>query len=203
MRFEWQHHGSTHVHGLAWLSGVPNVEQIVADGADTAKEEPIRYYVDKSVTTLNPAISPDGSNTDEAPPPKTNSHICNQPCAGIEDFNQDLTDLIATCQHTQCSAAYCLRTCDGQPKCRLGYPKQLQPETTLVTEDEELELLTEQNKGLVNSFNPVQLSAWCANVDIQYRVVIAICYKSGQAQPQHPVSVMVQFGCYRGPTLPD
>ena len=55
MRFEWQHHGSPHVHGLAWLSGAPDVEQIVADGIDTSKEELIRY-VDKIMTTLNPAI---------------------------------------------------------------------------------------------------------------------------------------------------
>ena len=33
--------------------------------------------------------------------------------------------------------------------------------------------------------------------------VIAICYKSGQAQPNLPVSVKVQFDSYRGPTLPD
>ena len=33
--------------------------------------------------------------------------------------------------------------------------------------------------------------------------VIAICYKSGQAPPNLPVSVMVQFDCYRGPTLHD
>ena len=97
MRFEWQHHGSPHVHGLAWLSGAPDVEQIVADGADTAKEELIRY-VDKIVTTLNPAILPDGSNTDDAPTPKTNPHICNKPYDRIEDFNQDLADLVATCQ---------------------------------------------------------------------------------------------------------
>ena len=142
MRFEWQHRGSPHVHGLAWLSGVPNMEQIVADGTDTAKEELIRY-VDKIVTTLNPAILPDESNADETPPPKTNPHICNQPYAGIQDFNRDLTDLIATCQrHTWCSAAYCLRTRDGLQKCRFGYPKPLQPETTLVIEDGEPELLT-------------------------------------------------------------
>ena len=78
MRFECQHRGSPHVHGLAWLSGAPDVEQIVADGADTAKEELIRY-VDKIVTTLNPVILPDGSNTDDAPTPKTNPHICNKP----------------------------------------------------------------------------------------------------------------------------
>ena len=33
--------------------------------------------------------------------------------------------------------------------------------------------------------------------------VIAICYKSSQAPPNLPVSVMVQFDCYRGPTLHD
>ena len=65
MHFEWQHCGSPHVHGLAWLSGAPNMEQIVApaDGAGTTKEELIKY-VDKIVTTLNPAILPAGSNAD-------------------------------------------------------------------------------------------------------------------------------------------
>ena len=33
--------------------------------------------------------------------------------------------------------------------------------------------------------------------------VIAICYKSGQAPPNLPVSVMVRFDSYQGPTLPD
>ena len=181
MRFEWQHRGSPHVYGLAWLSGASDVEQIVADGTDTAKEELIRY-VDKIVTTLNPAILPDGSNSHDAPTPKTSPHICNKSYAKIEDFNQDLTDLVATCQrHTRCSAAYCLRTSNGQQKCRFGYPKPLQPETTLVTENGEPELLTTRNDGLVNSFNPVQLSAWRANVDMQYCVsrhkVIEYCAK--------------------------
>ena len=33
--------------------------------------------------------------------------------------------------------------------------------------------------------------------------VVAICYRGGQAPPNLPVSVMVRFGSYRGPTLPD
>ena len=97
MCFEWQHHCSPHVHGLAWLSGATDMEQIVADGIDTSKEELIRY-VDKIMTTLNPAILPDGSNAEDAPPPKTSPHICNKPYDRVEDFNQDLADLIATCQ---------------------------------------------------------------------------------------------------------
>ena len=134
------------------------------------------------MSTTNPAILPDGSNVDDAPLPKTNPHICNLPYAEVEDFDQDLADLIATCQrHTRCSAAYCLRTNNGQQKCRFGYPKPLQPETALVTEDGEPVLLTARNDGLINSFNPVQLSAWRANVDMQYCVsrhkVIEYCAK--------------------------
>ena len=48
-------------------------------------------------------------------------------------------------------------------------------------EDGEPELLTARNDGLVNSLNPVQLSAWRANVDMQYCVfchkVIKYCAK--------------------------
>ena len=85
------------------------------------------------------------SNADNAPPPKTNPRICNRPYAEVEDFDQDLTDLVATCQrHTRCSAAYCLRTRNGQQKCRFGYPKPLQLETALVTDDGEPALLTAQ-----------------------------------------------------------
>ena len=29
--FEWQHHGSPHVHGLAWLLDAPDVEQVLTN----------------------------------------------------------------------------------------------------------------------------------------------------------------------------
>ena len=126
--------------------------------------------------------------------PKRSPHICNKAYEKIADFNQDLTDLVATCQrHTCCSAAYCLWTCDSQQKCHFGYPKPLQPETTLVTENGEPELLITRNDGLVNSFNPVHLSAWHANVDMQYCVsrhrVIEYCAKyATKCEPRsHPM----------------
>ena len=162
------------MHGLAWLPDAPDVEHILASSdanlTDAAKEALIQH-VDRIVSTRNLAVLPDGSNSDDAPLPKTNPHICSQPYVEVEDFDQDLADLVATCQrHTRCSAAYCLRTRNGQQKCRFGYPKPLQPETALVTEDGEPALLTGRNDGLINSFNPVQLSAWRANVDMQYCV---------------------------------
>ncbi len=182
LRFEWQHRGSPHVHGLAWLKDAPDVEAILASHEDGSEDDLVQY-VDRIVTTLNPAVQPDGSNIDDAPAPKTDPHICNQPYADVQDLDQDLADLVATCQrHTRCSAAYCLRTRDGKQQYRFGYPKSLQPDTALVTEDEEEPLLlTARNDGLVNSYNPVQLSAWRANVDMQYCVsrhkVIEYCAK--------------------------
>ena len=54
-------------------------------------------------------------------------------------------------------------------------------ETILVTDDGDPVVLTARNDGLINSFNSVQLSAWRANVDMQYcvscRKVIEYCAK--------------------------
>jgi hypothetical protein len=58
-----------------------------------------------------------------------------------------------------------------------------------VTEDGEPVLFTKRNDGLVNSFNPVQLSAWRANVDMQYCVsrqkVIEYCVKYATKSEPH------------------
>ena len=180
LRFEWQHRGSPHVHGLAWLQGTPHVEQLLDDSSETLKEEVIKH-ADHLVSTFNPAVLPDGSNISDAPAPKTNPHICNKAYKDVQDFDEDLADLIATCQrHTPCSAAYCLRTKHGKQECRFGYPKPLQLHTAIVTEDGPT-LLTARNDGMINSFNPVQLSAWRANVDMQYIVsrerVLQYCTK--------------------------
>ncbi len=164
LRFEWQHRGSLHVHGLAWLKVAPDVEAILASHED-GSEEGLVQYVDRIVTKVNPAVQPDGSNIDDAPAPKTGPHICNQPYADVQDFDQDLADLVATCQRrTRCSAAYCMRTRDGKQQCRFGYPKPLQPDTALVTEDDEPLLLTARNDGFVNSYNPVQRHWKCSTV---------------------------------------
>ena len=80
-------------------------------------------------------------------------------------------ELIATCQrHTRCSPAYCLKKKKGVQECRFGYPKPLQPVTTIDMEGSTPTLLTQRNDCLLNSYNPVQLSAWRANVDMQYIV---------------------------------
>ena len=118
------------------------------------------------ISACNPAILPDGSNIASAPEPKTDPPICNKRYFDIQDFDKDLVHLVATHQrHTRCSAAYCLCTCNGRQQCHFGYPKPLQPQTDIVMEEEPT-ILSGQNDGMGNSFNPVQLSAWRANVDM-------------------------------------
>ena len=110
LRFEYQHRGSPHVHGSAWLQDAPDVQNVlVTDGL--SMQEQLTRYIDNKVSTINPAVLHDGSNVSDAdaPPPTINPHICNKHYLEVEDYQQDLNDLIATCQrNTRCSAAYCL-----------------------------------------------------------------------------------------------
>ena len=181
MRFEWQHRGSPHVHGLAWLPNAPNVENLLSSSPESTKEKIIEY-ADKIISTINPAVLPDGSNISDAPPAKVDPHICNKPYSQVTDFEEDLIDLIATCQrHTRCSESYCLRTRNGKQECRFGYPKDLQAQTTINITEEEPVILTARNDGMLNSFNPIQLTSWRANVDMQLIVsrnrVVQYCTK--------------------------
>ena len=100
LRFEYQHRGSPHVHGVAWLNNAPDVEKILSSEDPTNLEELIRF-IDNTVSTTNPAILPDGSNVSDTPPPTVSPHICNKPYSEVVDHKQDLNELIATFQrHT-------------------------------------------------------------------------------------------------------
>ena len=73
-RFEWQHRGSPHIHGIAWFPNAPDVEKLLATEDDSdliAAVEDITSYADDVVSTTNPAIAMDGSNPETAPLPKT------------------------------------------------------------------------------------------------------------------------------------
>ena len=57
LRFEWQHRGSPHVHGLAWFPETPDVEHLVDDSNDTLKGEVIKH-ADHLVSTIKPCCPP-------------------------------------------------------------------------------------------------------------------------------------------------
>lgn len=86
--------GSSHVHGVAWLQNAPDVQNVLASD-DPLAQDLIRY-IDRTVSTTNPAVLHDGSNISNASPALINSHICSKPYSEVEDHLQDLNDLIAT-----------------------------------------------------------------------------------------------------------
>ena len=169
LRFEYQHRGSLHVHEIVWLQDAPNIENIMETSILTSQQLLIQY-IDRTVSTTNPSVSHDSSNISEAQPPQLTPDVCNQPYLQVEDYQQELNDLIAACQrHT---GSYCLRTVNGVRQCCFNFPKPLQSQAVVRNEDDnnELTVNTARNDSLIYSHNPVQLSACRGNVDLQYCV---------------------------------
>ena len=140
-RFEWQHCGSPHVHGLAWLPNAPDAEKLLScDDSSQLLDvvDEVIAYVDELVSTVNPGIPADTNNVqNDVPKPKTNPHVCNRSYGEITDLDMDLVDLITTCQrHTRCSTAYCLKKKKGKQQCRFGYPKPLQLATSITSHED-------------------------------------------------------------------
>ena len=164
------------------MNNAPEVEQILtlSDESSASQKEELIKSIDSMVSTTNPAVLLDGSNLDNA---RIHPHICSKSSyTEVEDYQQDLIDLISTCQcHTRCSTSYCLHNNQGRQTCRFGYPKPLQPQTTIVTENDQSELFTARNDSLINSYNAIQLSGWRANMDMKYIVskqkVVEYCAK--------------------------
>ena len=83
-------------------------------------------HINSVVATINPAVLPDGSNISEAPRAQVDPRICNKAYKDVVDFDEDLAQLVATCQrHTKCSSAYCLCESNGKQQCKFGYPKDI------------------------------------------------------------------------------
>ena len=121
-KFEWQHRGSPHVHGIAWFADAPDVQHLLAaeDYSDLIRGVENVPAMRQHCQHHQPCH---GSNTENAPLPQTKPHVCNKPYSEVEDIKMDLIELIATGQcHTRCSPAYCLKSVvlDIQSLCSLS-----------------------------------------------------------------------------------
>ena len=92
MRFEWEHRGSPHVHGLAWLQGAPDIEGAFTSGPMSSEiKQKFITYIDSVVSTMNPAILLDGSDASQALTAHTNPHVCNKAFADVVDYELNLS----------------------------------------------------------------------------------------------------------------
>ena len=117
----------------------------------------------------------------------------------MTDYEQDLSRLVATCQHHYCFPDYCLRTKHSKQECCFHYPKALCEETVVSVEDSNVELQTTRNNPLTNSFNCIQLLGWQANVNMQYcvsRKVISYFAKYITKCEPRSQSVKDVYECY-------
>ena len=51
-RYEWQHRGSTHIHGFLWLQGAPDMERL--DWSNDCDFQHAKRFFDNYVTAWNP-----------------------------------------------------------------------------------------------------------------------------------------------------
>ncbi|XP_067930922.1 uncharacterized protein [Watersipora subatra] len=163
-RFEWQHRGSLHVHGLAWLQNAPNTQ--------TCTQLELTSYWDKYVCTWNPAIEHNQN------PANFYWDVRNHPCSlrgqDVDNLENYLKDLVNICQkHTRCNPGYCLRTQpDGTQKCRFGFLKELQAQTSVDSVLDEqgrrtsMAIKSATNDPLLNNYNCRCMVTWTANHDV-------------------------------------
>jgi hypothetical protein len=180
-RYEWQHRGSVHVHGIGIMRDAPLFDwDNMKDNEDEMSR--ILSHFDSLVTTINPY--PDAPVPVRHPCQKANDELC--------DDLQDYIELVNKLQkHTRCSPSYCLRTKNGQQYCRFGFPKD-NVEHSFIHENDrgQPELITSRNDPYVNSHNRVQLQGWRANVDLKpvLNIHAALQYVAKYATKSEPRS---------------
>jgi ATP-dependent DNA helicase PIF1 len=158
-RFEWQHRGSSHIHGFLWLRNAPSVEGLKLDD-----DQSVRQFVafwDHLVSTWNPKPT--------HPPAPT--HPSSRPFNTLSDTQQELVELINRVQrHAKCSS-YCLRRdkTTREEVCRFRFPQDLRDLTELVQKEGESlpEFLTKRNDPYLNSYNSTWILGWRANMDFR------------------------------------
>jgi ATP-dependent DNA helicase PIF1 len=158
-RFEWQHRGSSHIHGFLWLRDAPSVEDLKLDN-DQSVHQFVTFW-DALVSTWNPK-----PNHPPAP-----IHPSSRAFTTLSDTQQELVELINRVQrHAKCSS-YCLRRdkTTREEVCRFRFPQDLRDLTELVQKEGESlpEFLTKRNDPLLNSFNPTWILGWHANMDFR------------------------------------
>lgn len=158
-RFEWQHRGSSHIHGFLWLRNAPPVEDLKLDD-DQSVHQFVRFW-DHLVSTWNP----------QPTHPPAPIHPSSRPFTTLSDTQQELVELINRVQrHAKCSS-YCLRRnkTTREEVCRFRFPQDLRDLTELVQKEGESlpDFLTKRNDPYLNSYNPTWILGWRANMDFR------------------------------------
>jgi len=156
-RFEWQHRGSPHIHGLLWLEDAPSCSDI--DSLSHECRAAIVQYFDGLVSAC--------INQRSIILPPAN------PCRRrFTDLNQaekesDLDRLLSAVQrHSRCGP-YCLRRKRNsrQMSCRFGFPIELEESSALRLDSGSWKFIPKRNDSLLQRYNRFVTQIWRGNTD--------------------------------------
>ncbi|KAK3932760.1 2-dehydro-3-deoxyphosphooctonate aldolase [Frankliniella fusca] len=121
-RIEYQHRGSPHVHGVAWLRGAPDVTNIHRASEEEGKQK-IIDYLNELISTVHPNIA--------AQPDLI--HPCRKTSKDIHNKEEDLAQLLNKGQrHTKFTEGYCLKKKNGVIQGRFHFPMDLEETTKII-----------------------------------------------------------------------
>src|SRR5882762_2734893 len=159
-RYEWQHRGSSHIHGFFWMEDAPSVDALNRDDAESV--EVFLHFWDQYVSTWHP-------DKDCSP---AAIHPSAQLFNTLQDTKQELAEMLNRLQrHTKCAPDYCehRKKDTGATFCRFGYPKACRDFSELSKDANRdfVELNTRRNDELLNSYNATFILGWRANIDFR------------------------------------
>lgn len=159
-RYEWQHRGSSHIHGFLWFRDAPQI-----DNLDTNNPADVQRFItfwDQHVCTWHP--------DKDAPPAAI--HPSAQLFSTLEDTKKELAEMLNQFQrHRTCQPGYCERQKKetGEKFCRFGFPKQCREfsEYARGQNRDFAEFHSRRNDEILNSFNTGFILGWRANIDFR------------------------------------
>ncbi|KAK3910678.1 ATP-dependent DNA helicase RRM3 [Frankliniella fusca] len=149
--------GSPHCHGIFWIKNAPDVSNIENESEEYLAD--VLNYFSNLVEAWNPIINPEQANT----------HPCRRNYSNVEDFEEDLAQLLHMVQRQVCSENYCQRVNRKTKKkeCRFKFPREMQETSSMEKGDsEELEFRPRRNDPNLNKCNAFLIQLWRANMDI-------------------------------------
>ena len=158
-RYEWQHRGSSHVHGLFWMKDAPSPDKLDIEKPDTVEQ--FLSFWSSRVSAVHP-----GMNVERSP-----IHPSAMPNEGLTFTFRDLAQMLNRVQrHTKCTA-YCLRRPKGSDAgapmmCRFKFPKDVELVSELEFHAGKLRVNLKRNDPFLNQYTSVLCLGWRASVDV-------------------------------------
>lgn len=138
-RYEFQHRGSPHVHGLFWFKDAPDISNGLVN--DNDEFEYSLEFFDGLISTMNPDLNI-----------VYQDNPCMQLFSDVED-NKHLEDYSKLVNHFQRHSKhfkYCFEK--GKKECRFKFPKELKEESELkyIESSGQFEFIPKRNDELIN-----------------------------------------------------